>query len=202
MVGMRKNSPMRQLQLFTAAELAGMRDRTASRNYSAERDEFRREHERHRAWGLIQRRGQRLRHLRNSSCAPGPAVMPEDRPQDLPPAPAAAPAAPRALRPAPAQVPAQVPAQIPAQGRVPAPQQRRCTAWNQVARNRHIPARRQLAPAPRRRPPRVEPAPAGQPLPAYAAHDLTPGESPPAITPNSNRPMPRPPTSHRSGRKR
>jgi hypothetical protein len=42
---------MRQLQLFASAELAQMRDRTASRNYSPERDEFRREHERHRNWG-------------------------------------------------------------------------------------------------------------------------------------------------------
>jgi hypothetical protein len=41
---------MRQLQLFTSAAIVQMRDRTASRNYSAERDEFRREHERHRAW--------------------------------------------------------------------------------------------------------------------------------------------------------
>jgi hypothetical protein len=46
---------MRQLQLFTSAELAQMRDRTASRNYSPERDEFRRQHERHRAWGLARR---------------------------------------------------------------------------------------------------------------------------------------------------
>lgn len=42
---------MRQLQLFTPTELAGMRDRTASRNYSPGRDEFRRTHERHRQWG-------------------------------------------------------------------------------------------------------------------------------------------------------
>ena len=48
---MRDNCPVRQLQFFTTAELAGMRDRTASRNYSAERDEFRREHERQRDWG-------------------------------------------------------------------------------------------------------------------------------------------------------
>jgi hypothetical protein len=37
---------MRQLQLFTSAALAKMRDRTASRNYSPAHDEFRREHER------------------------------------------------------------------------------------------------------------------------------------------------------------
>ncbi|GAB7050355.1 hypothetical protein [Catenuloplanes indicus] len=42
---------MRQSQLFTSAEMAEMRDRTASRNYSAARDEFRRIHERRRYWG-------------------------------------------------------------------------------------------------------------------------------------------------------
>ena len=42
---------MRQLQLFSTTDLAAMRDRTASRNYSPERDAFRREHQRQRAWG-------------------------------------------------------------------------------------------------------------------------------------------------------
>jgi hypothetical protein len=41
--------------LFSRAELAGMRDRTRRRNYSAEGEEFRREHERRRVWGLRQR---------------------------------------------------------------------------------------------------------------------------------------------------
>jgi len=57
---------MRQLQLFTKAELAGMRDRTASRSYSPGREQFRREHERHRAWGLARRHAERLRHARNN----------------------------------------------------------------------------------------------------------------------------------------
>jgi hypothetical protein len=43
-----------------------MRDRTARRNYSAEAEEFRREHARHREWGLAQRHGEKLRRLRNS----------------------------------------------------------------------------------------------------------------------------------------
>jgi hypothetical protein len=64
---------MRQLQLFTSAALAEMRDRTASRNYSPEREEFRREHARHRAWGLLQRHGERLRRQRRQSCAHAPA---------------------------------------------------------------------------------------------------------------------------------
>jgi hypothetical protein len=52
---------MRQLQLFSSAELAVMRDRTKSHSHSPERDEFRRDHERHRAWGLTQRHAQKLR---------------------------------------------------------------------------------------------------------------------------------------------
>jgi len=64
---------MRQLQLFTPAALAKMRDRTASRNYSPAREEFRREHARHRAWGLVQRHGERLARQRGQSCAHDPA---------------------------------------------------------------------------------------------------------------------------------
>jgi hypothetical protein len=55
----------RQLELFTRSELASMRDPAASRNYSPERDQFRRDHERHRAWGLTQRHARRLMQLRN-----------------------------------------------------------------------------------------------------------------------------------------
>jgi hypothetical protein len=55
---------MRQLQLFTTAELATMRDRTASRRYSPAAEEFRRTHQRHRAWGLAQRHAERLRRSR------------------------------------------------------------------------------------------------------------------------------------------
>jgi hypothetical protein len=83
---------MRQLQLFTSAALAGMRDRTASRNYSPARDEFRREHERHRAWGLTQRHGARLRRLRDSRCASRKAGLHQHRrqvgTQVAPPSPA------------------------------------------------------------------------------------------------------------------
>src|ERR1700754_2536866 len=62
---------MRQLQLFTSAQLAVMRDRTKRRNYSAEADEFRREHERHRAWGLTQRHSQKLRRSSSGTGTPG-----------------------------------------------------------------------------------------------------------------------------------
>ena len=51
----RDNVFMAQLQLFSRSEVAAMRDRTRSRNYSAEGDEFRRVHERHRRWGLARR---------------------------------------------------------------------------------------------------------------------------------------------------
>jgi hypothetical protein len=54
---------MRQLQLFTTAQLATMRDRTASRSYSPVGEEFRVAHERHRAWGLAQRHAERMRRL-------------------------------------------------------------------------------------------------------------------------------------------
>ena len=71
--GVRDNSPMRQLQLFTTAELAGMRDRTASRSYSPEGDEFRRIHERHRRWGLARRHAQRLQRAATRPVPPAPA---------------------------------------------------------------------------------------------------------------------------------
>ena len=77
---------MRQLQLFSTTQLATMRDRTASRNYSPERDEFRREHERHRAWGLERRHAERMRQLEaKRRAAPGrtgPAAGPPARSAD------------------------------------------------------------------------------------------------------------------------
>jgi len=71
---------MRQLQLFTTTELARMRDRTASRNHSPSRDQFRREHEHHRAWGLKRRHAERLRHARNHPRHP-PTTHPTAPPQ-------------------------------------------------------------------------------------------------------------------------
>lgn len=63
-MGRHDNCFMRQLQLFTSAEVTAMRDRTASRRHSPRGEEFRREHERHRAWGLTQRHGRRAARLR------------------------------------------------------------------------------------------------------------------------------------------
>jgi hypothetical protein len=54
---------MRQLQLFTTAQLATMRDTTKRRNYSDEAEKFRREHQRHRVWGMTQRHARKLRSI-------------------------------------------------------------------------------------------------------------------------------------------
>lgn len=63
-----------QLQIFTTSQLAKMRDPTASRSYSPGRDEFRRTHERHRAWGLARRHAERLRHVRGRAGDPSTAA--------------------------------------------------------------------------------------------------------------------------------
>src|SRR5687768_13702287 len=52
---------MRQLELFTVAELSAMRDRTRSRRYSPANEQFRREQARRRAWGLARRHAEKLR---------------------------------------------------------------------------------------------------------------------------------------------
>jgi hypothetical protein len=59
----RENKRMRQLELFTSAKLATMRDRTRRHNYSAKAEGFRDTHRRHRAWGLTQRHARRLSRL-------------------------------------------------------------------------------------------------------------------------------------------
>ena len=56
---------MRQLQLFSGAEVAAMRDRTERRNYSPQGDAFRRDHKRRPAFGLEQRHALRARRLRD-----------------------------------------------------------------------------------------------------------------------------------------
>src|SRR5690349_18063760 len=112
--GLRKNLCVAQLSLFSRSEIAGMRDRTARRNYSAAAEEFRREHERHRRWGLAQRHGEKLRRLRFSRSAPTPAPPPGSGPgHPTPPGPP--PPAPQV--PAPQVVPA--PRVLPASRVVP-----------------------------------------------------------------------------------
>ncbi len=80
---------MGQLGLFTRAELAEMRDRTKSRRYSPEKEAFRREHERRRAWGLIQRHSRKLRDLHGGDgiVALTAAMLGRATPACAPPAP-------------------------------------------------------------------------------------------------------------------
>src|ERR1700750_869630 len=107
---------MRQLQLFSTAELARMRARTASRSYSPEAEEFRRNHERHRAWGLVRRHAERMRRLREAhlaALAPGPIAAPVGAAAVVA-APAPATARARAAAPGPASARAAAPAPAPA----------------------------------------------------------------------------------------
>jgi hypothetical protein len=60
---------MAQLQLFTSAQIAATRNRTKARNYSPAGDLFRREHARHREWGLQQRHARKLTRLYGSVAA-------------------------------------------------------------------------------------------------------------------------------------
>jgi hypothetical protein len=55
---------MAQLSLFSRSQVAYWRDRNSSRNHSPEREQFRREHARHREWGLRQRHGRKTMYLR------------------------------------------------------------------------------------------------------------------------------------------
>jgi hypothetical protein len=103
---------MGQMSLFSRSEIAGMRDRTKSRSYSAEGDEFRREHERHRAWGLQQRHAAKLSRLRRSRSAP-PAAPNADTVPERPATTASSPPVPGALRPSPAPQPAPPPSPQP-----------------------------------------------------------------------------------------
>jgi hypothetical protein len=82
---------MAQLELFSRSQMAAVRDRTASRNYSPVGDAFRREHERHREWGLRQRHGRRLMYLRMYGEAAAPGDRTTGQPSTEPPAPAPAP---------------------------------------------------------------------------------------------------------------
>ena len=106
---------MRQLSLFDRATTASMRDRTRSRNYSPERDEFRREHERRRYWGLQRRHAEKLRRLHDGPTPPAN----DDQPRPTPPPPAA---------PAPAAVSTPPPASPDRSARTPQPARPRVNA--------------------------------------------------------------------------
>jgi hypothetical protein len=79
--GTLKNSCMRQGSLFSRAQIAAMRDPTTARNHSPSRDEFRREHERRRAFGLQRRHAEKLRRPHHTGSTPpttaGPARPPK-----------------------------------------------------------------------------------------------------------------------------
>ncbi|PRX18248.1 hypothetical protein CLV67_11381 [Actinoplanes italicus] len=65
---------MGQMSLFGRQETARFRDRTKARNHSAERDEFRREHERRRFYGLQRRHAAKLRRGRPGGHTPSDAA--------------------------------------------------------------------------------------------------------------------------------
>lgn len=78
---------MSQLSLFSPADLAKMRDRTQARNYSPERDAFRRDHQHRRDHGKAQRHAARIYRDFQQSCdnevpriparSPAPSKPPE-----------------------------------------------------------------------------------------------------------------------------
>jgi hypothetical protein len=150
---------MRQLSMFTPAQIAGMRDRTASRNYSPGREQFRHEHERHRAWGLARRHGERLRRL-HPPTARASAPAQHNRIQG--------PSAPRASAPAtPAPAPARQPTRV-----VPAPirirsagPSRTAGPWRPSSPRRHT----SQDPPPDDSPPSPEPEPAGSSAETFTA---------------------------------
>ncbi|MEV4345915.1 hypothetical protein AB0J83_15725 [Actinoplanes sp. NPDC049596] len=55
-----------QMSLFSRAETAAMRDRTKAKNYSTEREEFRRAQKKRRDWGLAQRYAEKQRRMYGS----------------------------------------------------------------------------------------------------------------------------------------
>jgi len=74
------NLSMRQLQLFTSAQLAKMRDRTASRSYSPVGDEFRREQAIRRAFGKQRRHAERRYRVMAGSRGGTPPAIPDSPP--------------------------------------------------------------------------------------------------------------------------
>ena len=192
---------MGQLSLFGRSEIAAMRDRTAKRNYSPAADEFRREHERHRKWGLQQRHGEKLRRLRLSRSAALAAATPEGGPAcptapAAPPAPrvptaprvstppaspsaARVPAAPRAATPPAPSCAPRVPAPpaSPSAARVPAPPVSRVPAAPSAAPRVPAAPRPGLAPQPNQPPQRPAaqiPAPTRHPRPCRSPARLSP----------------------------
>ncbi|SDT63230.1 hypothetical protein SAMN04489716_5023 [Actinoplanes derwentensis] len=144
---------MSQPALFS---VAGMRDRTKSKNYCPDRDEFRRDHERRRAWGLQRRHTEKLRRIRERDSMPlsredrewlaslTPRTPPASTPPQAPsaPTPPQTPAAPEPPR-APAAPPA--PPQTPA---APAPPRAPAVSEPTRALATSLPPQNPAAPAP------------------------------------------------------
>jgi hypothetical protein len=145
-----------------------MRDRTARKNYSPEAEEFRRQHARHREWGLAQRHGEKLRRLRNSRRDAQAASMAECHQEDqtLAPSPPslAYPPTPapreRAMRPEPAPRERAVrPEPAPCEQVIdPEP-----ITGEQVTRPKPTPIGRPARPEPARREQPARPTPAASP---------------------------------------
>ncbi|MBB4690521.1 hypothetical protein BKA14_000669 [Actinoplanes abujensis] len=64
---------MGQMSLFSRAAISQMRDRTKARNYSPGNEEFRREHQQRRAWGLQRRHAEKARWAARHPAAVWPA---------------------------------------------------------------------------------------------------------------------------------
>jgi hypothetical protein len=127
------------LSLFSRSEVSRMRDRTAARGYSAEKEEFRREHQRHRDCGSRQRHTRKLVRLGWSASEAWAAVTAGDdqrrratpaRPQPEDPAsaphskPTSAPTPTPTPRPKPAPTPTACPKPKPKPTPTPAPRPR------------------------------------------------------------------------------
>ncbi|MCW2137604.1 hypothetical protein BXY51_002147 [Actinoplanes cyaneus] len=160
-----------QISLFSRTELAGMRDRTLARNYSAEAEEFRRDHERHRAWGLRQRHARKLVRAGWGASAAWAAVTAGEDQQRA--AASAIPAPSRPTGPAPSPP---VPVAAPSAGRVPGETPPSAQHAAQHVSGQAGPVRSQLATSP--------PGPARQRLepgsPGLASPQLAPGSPGPA----------------------
>lgn len=182
--------------MFSRTQIAGMRDRTAARNYSPERDAFRREHEQHRAWGLRQRHAAKLRHTqqhrsaapttpttRNDQTRPASAQRVPARPDQTPQTSSSQAPTPQTSTPrtaAPRALATSAPA--PSTGTPPTPAP---TAPEPVspdaARAAQVKAPQSPAPASRRTPQPTGPAPhtpTPQPAPPTSRTTRTPHASP------------------------
>ena len=149
---------MGQLSLFSRGEIAGMRDWSAARNHCPERDAFRREHERHRVWGLQRRHAAKLRHLQQHRSEPPSVTATRSAPprsanpaRPIPTAQASPPPAPSPRPAAPGRKPPIGQARSPQPPSVQAPSPRVVTLARQPPTREARPPRTSPARAPSRR---------------------------------------------------